>query len=171
MIHLVVFLISVQGYLYILYRYPWTKHNWEGRKKEQTNKHRLGSAQSARRGEVYVTLFVHSVFLWANVSVYSSENSHKATSNADLASRVGPQVLAAAFLTSIDWSPPCPTHLPDWPVLSTGPFCCFLPLTALSCRLSSSLGPSFPRPSGLMGHLVRRRFVWVSRQNRQRFSD
>ena len=87
-IHLVVFLISGRGYFTFLYRYA--KHNREGGRKEQTNKHGLGSAPSKRRGEVYVTLFVHSVFLWVNTSVYSSENSHKATSNADLNSLVGP---------------------------------------------------------------------------------
>ena len=65
------------------------KYNREGGRKEQTNQHALGSAPSARRREVYVTLFVHSVFLCAIVSVYLSENSHKATSNADLTSRIG----------------------------------------------------------------------------------
>ncbi len=80
---------------------------WKKRTNEQT---RTRSAPSARSGEVYETPFGHSVFLLANASVYSSENAHEATSNADLTSRVvGLQVLAAAFLTSVDWSPLCPT--------------------------------------------------------------
>ena len=157
----------------------------KGERKEQTNKHGLGSAPTARSGEVYVTLFVHSVFLWANGSVYSSENSHKATSNADLNSRIGlPGICRStgpnSHLSDIYWlvSFLPDSHLPDWPVLSTGSFCwlcssldCSLMLPSADCLLllspaDYSLGPSFPRPSGLVRDLVRRPFVWVSRQNK-----
>ena len=100
---------------------------------EVKNKHGLRSALSAIREGVYVTHFVHSVFLWANTNVYSSENSHKATSDADLTSRVGQQVQAAEFPTSVD-SLPDP-HLPDCPVLSTGAFCSTL-LIVFFCLLS-----------------------------------
>ena len=62
-IHLV---FSDQGHYTFLYRHA--KHNREGGRKEQTNKHGLGSAPSAKKGEC-VTLCV----LWANVSVYSNE--------------------------------------------------------------------------------------------------
>ena len=93
------------------------------------NKHRLGSAPSARSEEVYVTLFVHFVFLWANASMYSSENSHKATSGADLTSRIGPPGICrstgpSSCLSDFCWlvSSLPDSHLPDWPVLSTGPF-------------------------------------------------
>ena len=42
----------------------------------------LGQLQAQEAGK--------SVFLLANASVYSSEDSHKATSDADLTSRFGP---------------------------------------------------------------------------------
>ena len=159
---------------HILYRYA--KHNREGERKEQTNKHGLGSAPSTRSGVVYVTLFVHSVFLWANASMYSSENSRKATSNADLTSHVGHTGIygstgpSSYLLTSVDWSPLCPTFISlnactvDWFFL--------LPF----CWLSSSLLPTvlWDIPSlvvsGLVGDLVRKLFVRLSRQNRQRDS-
>ena len=56
---------------------------------------------------------------------------------------VGQQVLAAAFLTSVDWCLLCPTLI-SWLT--------FLPLSS----------------SGLVGDLARKPFVWASRQNRQR---
>ena len=46
---LVVSLTSDQGHYTFLYRYA--KHNREGGGKEQTNKHGLGLAPSARRGK------------------------------------------------------------------------------------------------------------------------
>ena len=70
------------GVSHILYRYA--KYNRERGRKEQTNKHGLWLAPSARGGSLWYFLRI----LWANVSVYSSENSHKVTSNADLNSRV-----------------------------------------------------------------------------------
>ena len=51
------------------------------KKNKQTNKHGLGSAPSARRGK---SMWHFLCILWANASVYSSENSLKATSNADI---------------------------------------------------------------------------------------
>ena len=60
-----------------------------------------------------------------------AQNSHKATRNADSFSRIGqprlsPQVLAAAFLTTVDCSPLCLTLLLTahccWPFSAT-PFC------------------------------------------------
>ena len=75
-IHLVVFLISDRVYFTFLY----VKHNREGGRNEQTNKHGLGPAPIARGG----ILWHFWDILWANVSVYSSKNSHKATSNADI---------------------------------------------------------------------------------------
>ena len=142
MIHQVFFLISGQRYFTFLYRYA--KHNREGGKKEQTNIYGLGSAPSARSGEVYVTFYVHSVFLWTNASVYSSENSYKATSNADLTSRVGPPSICRstspssrfAFLTSVDWSPLCLTliSLTDrfYRLVFSAPFCWLSPGAFLS---------------------------------------
>ena len=76
MIHLVVFPISGQGYFTFLYRYA--KQKRESGRKEQTNKHGLESA-SAKEGSLWHSLYI----LWANASVYSSKNFHKATSNAD----------------------------------------------------------------------------------------
>ena len=79
--------------------------------KKRTNKHGLGLAPSAWGGSLWHFLCI----LWANASVYSSENSHKATRNADLNSRVGqPGIywstgLTVAFLTSVDWFCHCPT--------------------------------------------------------------
>ena len=139
MIHQVFFLISGQGYFTFLYRYA--KHSREGGGKEQTNKYGLGSASSARRGKVHVTLFVHSMFLWVNASVYSCENSHKATSYADSTSRVGspgicwstgPSNRLSGFCWLVSSLPD--SHLPDWPVLLTGLFCSLL-LTAFFCLL------------------------------------
>ena len=97
-------LISDQWYYTFLY--GQTKHNRECGRKEQTR---------TWSGEVYVTLFVHSVFPWANASVYSSENSYKATSNADLTSRVrqpgicAPRGPSSRPLTSVDWYPLYPS--------------------------------------------------------------
>ena len=107
----------------------------------------------------------HSLcILLANTSVYSRKISHKATRNGDLNSRVGypgicgSKVLAAAFLTSVDLSPLCPTLISltacsvDWSLL--------LP------SAEYPLGPSFPRPFGLVGDLERKLFVWISNQNK-----
>ena len=136
-------LISDQGYY--TFHYGHTEYNRVGGRKVQTNRHGFGSAPSARRGEVYVILLVHSVFLWANASLYSSENSHKATSNADLNSRVGQPCICrstgpSSHLSDFCWlvSPlPC-FHLLlsllsflqcpslDWPLMLTVLFSSFL---------------------------------------------
>ena len=166
-----VFLISGQGYFTFLYGYA--KRNWEGvRKEEQTIG--LGLAPSTRGGSL-------SHFLWANASVYSSENTHKATRNADFCWLVFSlpdfHLLTDLFCRLVSAAPfcwLCPSL--DWPLIPTV-FCCFLLLTdllltALSCRLSSSLFSWAFLPSstsGLVGDLVHWPFVWVSRQNR--FSD
>ena len=142
---LVVSLISDLGYYTFLYGYA--RHNREGGRKEQTNKHRLRSAPSARGEEVYVTLFVHSVFLWTNASVYSSKNPYKATSNADLTSRVSPPGLCRStdpsshpsdFYWLVSYLPD--SHLPDCFLLSTGPFCTLL-LTVFFWDLPSLVLP------------------------------
>ena len=102
MIHLVFFLIFDRGYF--TFFYGQTKHNRVGGRKEQTNKRTLGSAPSARKGEVCDTfLFI----LWTNASVYSSENSHKATTNADLSSCVGQTVLCRSTGLSSRLSDSC----------------------------------------------------------------
>ena len=77
------------------------------------------------------------MFLWSNPRVYSSENSHKATSNVDLTSRVGPLGTCKSTGPSSRLSDFCwlVSHLPDWPVLSTGSFCSLL-LTVFFCLLS-----------------------------------
>ena len=153
-------------------------------KNKKTNKHGLGLAPSARGGSLWQFLCI----VLANASVYLRENTHKATIYADLSSRVDQPGICrstdpSSRLSDFCWlvSSVSDSHLPDWPVLSTG-ICCPLLLTAsfswlpLSCRLSFSgltsradwsLGPSFPR---LVGNFARRTFVWGSRQNRKRDS-
>ena len=112
-----VFLISGQGYFTFLYRYA--KHNrGGGRKEEQTI--RLGLAPSARGGILWHFLCI----LWANTSMYSSENSHKAISLNPSAIGAGlPLVLVvnADFCWLVSTLPDF--HLPDWPVLLIGLFC------------------------------------------------
>ena len=140
-IQVVVFLISGQGYFPFLYRY--TNHNREGGRKEQTD---LGQLQAQER----VGLWHFLSILGANVSVYTSENSHKATSNADLSSlpyfhlcRQSSSALLCRLVSSAFR---------------------VLPLNDFSCRLS--LRHTFPRPSSLVGDLGHWHFVWVSRQNK-----
>ena len=127
---LVVSLTSDPGHYTFLYRYA--KHNWEGGRKEKTNKHGLGLASSARKGKS-VTLCI----LWANVSVYSNEIVtsylqcwHLALVNP---ASVGQQVLAVVFLTSVD-SLLCPTSVFSLPPSSD----CVILCTAISSQLFSS---------------------------------
>ena len=85
---------------------------------------------------------------------------------------VDQQVLAAAFLTSVDWSPLCPTLISwltfSWLLsLSLSPADCSLLLPSADCFSVTFLPSS---SSGLVGDLAGRTFVWVSRQNRQRDS-
>ena len=66
----------------------------------------------ARRDKSMTLLCCSLAFAGYRRRVFA-RNSHKATRNADSFSRIGqpglsPQVLAATFLTSIDWCPLCP---------------------------------------------------------------
>ena len=76
-----------------------------------------------------------------------ARNFHKATRNANsfLAlvspASIGQQVLAVVFLTSVILSSLPSFHLPNWPVLSTGPFRSFQLTVSFS-----SLWPSFLHP-------------------------
>ena len=171
-----VFLISGRGYFTFLYGYA--KHNREGGRKEKKNKERLGLAPSVRGGSHLHFLCI----LWANASVYSSKNSHRATRNADSHSRVGQpgeQVLAVVFLTSV-----LPSSLSCFHLLTASfcsplstVFCCPLLLTVSSWLISHAdsalLGPSFPRPfSGLVGDLSFRPIcVGFAPKQSKRFSD
>ena len=131
--------------------------------KKRTNKH-------TRRGSLWHSLCI----LWANASVYSSENSHKASCNA-LAlikpASVGQQVLAAAFLTSVLLSSLSCFHLLTvsfCQLVSAAPFCWLYPSLdwPLLYRLIS--GTFLPSSvSSFVGDLACRAFVWVSHQNRQ----
>ena len=113
---LVVSLISDQGYYKLLFGH--TKHNREGGRKEQMNKNGLGSVPSTRKWSLWHFLCI----LWAKANVYSSENSHKATSNADLNSRVGHPGICRSI------GPSC--HLSD---LSSSLF--FALLSSIDCLL------------------------------------
>ena len=71
--HLVVYLISGQGYFTFLYGH--TKHNihnQEGGRKENKQSRTLVSSKR-KKGEVCDTFTLLSVHLWASMSVYSSE--------------------------------------------------------------------------------------------------
>ena len=118
-------LISDQGYYTFLYGN--TKLNRKGGRKEQTNKHRLGSAPSAGRGKWHVLCI-----LWANASVYSQSRLQSwhllALVNP---AAVGQQVLAVVFLTSVYWSPLFPILI-SWPCPSLD---CYLKPTVLFCSL------------------------------------
>ena len=76
------------------------------------------------------------------------------------------QVLTAAYLTSVDCSPLCPTLISwltfSW-LLSPADYSLLLP--SADC-FSGILLPS--SSSGIVGDLTHKPFVWVSRQNRQR---
>ena len=64
-------------------------------------------------------------------------------------------------MTLISWL----TRSVDWSLLLPSADCVLL-LTDLSCRLMS--GTFLLRPSGLVGDIACKTFVWLSRQNRQR---
>ena len=137
-IRLVVFLISGQGYFTFLYRYA--KHNWDG---ERTNKHGLELALSARGGRLWHFLCI----LWANTSGYSGENSHKATGNTDLSSRVGQPGICGSTDAS--------SRLYDFGLLPAS-FCSLL-LTVSFSALFSSLSTvlfSSPLSTGLLSWLT-----------------
>ena len=167
-IRLVVSLTSDQGHFTFLYRYA--KHNREGERKKQTNKHGLESGLSARKGSLWHCAFYE--LTWA-----CTRSSHKPLTMRTT-SRVGwPGLCRLAGLCS---------RLSDFCSLS-----CFHLLTASYCRLCHSLD-SYLKPtglfcpalsttlsifsrtflpsstSGLVGDIVPKPFVWVLRQNRQR---
>ena len=112
--------------------------------KKRKNKHRLGLASSARGG----SLSYFWCILWANASVYSSENTRKATSNADLSPPAAPPGIwrstgPSSRLPDFCW---LVSPLPDWPVLSTGLSSARLtcsvdwsPLSWLTCSVDWSL--------------------------------
>ena len=75
---LVVFLISRQRYFPFLCQH--TKYTTEVMEEKNKQTNRLKLSPNARRGSPRHFL----CFLWANTSVYSGENSHKATSNTDI---------------------------------------------------------------------------------------
>ena len=162
MIHLVVFLITGQGYFTFLYRYA--KHNQEGGREEK-NKHELGLALSARGG----SLWHFSCILWGNASVYSSENSHKAASNADLHSRVGQPGLCrstglSSRLSDFCWlvSSLLGSHLLTdlfCRLVSVAPFCCLSPSLDWPLLSTDLWDNSVPPPSGLVGVLACKPFL------------
>ena len=123
-VSLVFFLISDQGYYTFHYRY--SKHNWE--EKEQTNKHGLGSAPSARKG-VCDTLHSPCICRLSRACILR-ETSKKATWNANSSLTVFYHCLLLLTIFPLD---------------------CYLTLTGLFCPpLStgslSSLRPSFSPP-------------------------
>ena len=137
--HLVVSLIFDQGHYTFLYGH--TKHNRECGRKEQTNKHGLGSVPSAR--EKFLTLLRSSPCICRLSRACICAKLPKKplgmlTHFLTLVNpaSVGQQVLAVVFLTSVLLSSlPC-FHLPDWPVLSSAPFCSLL-LTVFFWDLTS----------------------------------
>ena len=130
-----------------------------GWKKKKNKKLRAWVSSMCKRGEVcdtFVQLFVHLLVI---AGVYLLETSTKPLGMLTHfltfvnPASVGQQVLAVAFLTSVDWSP------------------LFLTLISwLTCSVDWSLGPFFLRPSGIVGNLARKPFVCVSCQNKQRNS-
>ena len=144
-IHLVVFLISGLGYFIVLYGYA--KRNREGGSKEgQTIGLELAPSE---RGGVCDTFCV------------SCELTRACT-------RVKTLKKPLEKLTSVDWSPLCPTIIwLSWSMLPSA--YCVLLLNALSCRLFS--GTALPSSSsGLVGYLAHKPFLWISCQNRHRDS-
>ena len=152
----------------------------------EEKKNRLGLAPSARK-EKFVILLCNSPCICrlsqACICVKVPQShlgmlTHFALVNP---APVGQQVLAAAFRTSVDWSPLISwlTCSVDWSLLLSSADCVVL-LTDLSCWLISTapfcwLSPSglswtfLPSStSGLVGDLAHRPFVWVLCQNRQR---
>ena len=152
---LVVSLISNQGYYTFLYRH--TKHNQRVKEK---NKQTWGWVSSKCKKERSLWHFLCT--LWANMSMCSSENSLKATSNADLSSRVGQCSLCRSTDLSSHFSDFCSSLFSAWlsfppDLFSPGTFC-WLPSSVFSQTFLSSSTSS----------LTHRLFVWVSCQNRLR---
>ena len=111
---------------------------------EKKNNHELRLVPSARR-EKSVTLSEHSLLLWANASVSSSETPTKPQRNADLSSRIGQPGICRSTGLSSRLSGFCwlVSSLPDSHLLTDSfswqqpSLDCDLLLTALSCRLVS----------------------------------
>ena len=98
----VVSLISDQGHDTFLYRYA--KHNRAGGRKEQTNKHGLGSAVSARRGKPMRDFCVAFRVFAGYRGRIIAWNFHKATRNADSSLDC---LLCLAFIFSLPPSADC----------------------------------------------------------------
>ena len=127
---LMVSLISSQGHYTFLYGH--TKHNREGGRKEQTNKHGSGSAPNARGGSLWHFCAALRAFA-GNRGRILARNFHKATRNAD-SSYDCPVLTTGLFrslLLTVLFSPP----------LSTDPLgSSFPPLLSVSLEISPS-GP------------------------------
>ena len=117
-------------------------------KKKKRTSNRAWASSKCKRREVCDTFVSLSAHLQATADVYLSEKSTQPLGMlTPLLALVSPasvsqQVLAAAFLTSVDWSPLCPTLISwqtcfvDWSILLPSADCVLL-LTDLSCRLIS----------------------------------
>ena len=134
-------------------------------KNKQTNKQTRTWVSSKRKKGIRLWHF------WAFCELTRACTRAKTlASNADLSSLIGqPSLCKSTGLSS---------HLSDFcsslfSALLSSPDCLLL-LSFVDCSLLlpsadwPSLGPSFPRPSGHVGNLKRRPFVWVSRQSSQR---
>ena len=136
----------MSGLGYFTFLYQHTKYTIE--RMEEKNNHGLWLVLSAREGGVCDTFVLLSVHLQAITGGYLRETSTKPLGMLTYLialvnpASVGQQVLAAAFLTSVDWSPLCP-GLISWPTRSVN---WSLLLSSADCVLLASLGPSFPRP-------------------------
>ena len=146
-----------QGHYTFLYGHA--KHNQEVGGKEQTNKHGLGSAPSARRG-MSMWHFCAALRAFAGYrGRVLARNFHKATWNADSS------LDCPAAIFSL---PPPADCVLLWTAISSRLF-----PSALLCQLPLSVfsGTFLPSStSGLAGDLALRPFVWVSLQSRQRDS-
>ena len=137
MIHLVVFLILGRGYLTI---FTGTQHTTERveEKNKQTNKHGLGSAPSARKGEVYDTFCAFCELTRACTQVKTLTKPLAMLTS----SHVGQSGLCRSTGLSSCLSDFCSSLFsallssPDCLLLPTG-LCCSLLLTAFSWDLPS----------------------------------
>ena len=126
---------------YIFYGHTNTTYTTKRVEEKRTHKHTLRLALSARKKK-FVILFLRSVYLWANVTMYQAKfpqshqkcwliPSHWPTRP------LGPHTLAVGFLrlllTTLYCQVPCSA---DCPVLPP----------SLDWLLLLTLGPSFPRP-------------------------
>ena len=124
--------------------YGLTKHNREDGRKEQTNKHGLGSASSAIRGNS-VTVFVNSESKRERILERKSYKSHK----------------PCWFLLTVSFSFSWLLSQADWSLLSF----------FVNCLSVSSFGPSFPRPLPVSWEISPTGPLWEFRAKTKRFSD